>query len=758
MSFRNRSVLFTAAIGLHMGSAFAQTASATAPPVPAPSSPPSAAPAQPAAAAVAPVAPAPVAPASDTDASDVAAAPADDAEEPVGSPRALEAENTMNGVTGLLRTISADSGAAGTFRFSVLGSYYTGSGFLCGLCSTATGQVLQKKDDQVRQIGTRIGLSATPVDFLEAYASMRFQSTSDNLGDPTSIEIVGDTTLGLKAFMPAKPDRILSFGGGADLLFLSNPGGVGLDAASVGLHALGTADFTRQKKEARVPIRLHLNAGYEFDGSGNLADSIEQSRANTLGDRPRITRIERFGHDINRVDNFNIALGVEGAFPWVRPFAEWSIDLPVNRQGYDCGNSTNRTAGDGCLANAGFSAMPSRLTIGARIFPWLSDWMNGLAFLAAVDVGTGATSNFVEEVAPELPWAIHIGVAYAADTAPRAKATVVEKVVEVPAAAPVEHYIEGTITRPNKGEPVPDAIVHYVGRSYTGMVTDEQGLFRTRDLAPGDYHFTVSSPDSKDTDCAATIPPDAPPQPAAPARPGVPAAPLPPPPATPLPVVVRVTCELEALPRTATITGVLRDGETTAPVENGTVTITDPLGRQLSLKTDADGAFRFGNVQAGTSKITAVADGYLHAATQVTLEPRKDVSTDISIYKKPVLSNVVVTKKELKLKKEVHFLHGSAEVLPDSMAILEEAADVINEHPELGTIEIQGHTDDTGTPEGNLTLSADRANAVRDVFVANGVDPGRLTTHGYGQEKPLVPNTSAKNRAKNRRVQLVIVK
>jgi outer membrane protein OmpA-like peptidoglycan-associated protein len=221
--------------------------------------------------------------------------------------------------------------------------------------------------------------------------------------------------------------------------------------------------------------------------------------------------------------------------------------------------------------------------------------------------------------------------------------------------------------------------------------------------------------------------------------------------------VVHVSCELEALPRVATINGVLRDAETTTYVEGATVTITDPLGRQLALKTDAEGTFRFGNVPAGKSKLSVEADGYLPAATELTVEPRKDVTANLSVYKRPAVPNVVVTKKEIKLRKEVHFLHGSAEILPDSMAILEEAADAIKAHQELGVIEIQGHTDDTGTPDINLKLSADRANAVRDVFVDNGVEASRLTTHGYGQEKPLVPNTTPKNRAKNRRVQLIVV-
>jgi outer membrane protein OmpA-like peptidoglycan-associated protein len=119
---------------------------------------------------------------------------------------------------------------------------------------------------------------------------------------------------------------------------------------------------------------------------------------------------------------------------------------------------------------------------------------------------------------------------------------------------------------------------------------------------------------------------------------------------------------------------------------------------------------------------------------------------------------VVVTDKELKLKKEVHFQHDSAQILPDSMGIIEEAADALRAHAEIGNVEVQGHTDDSGTPDYNLRLSGERANAVREALILNGVEPNRLTARGYGQEKPLVPNTNEANKAKNRRVQLMIQK
>jgi outer membrane protein OmpA-like peptidoglycan-associated protein len=117
---------------------------------------------------------------------------------------------------------------------------------------------------------------------------------------------------------------------------------------------------------------------------------------------------------------------------------------------------------------------------------------------------------------------------------------------------------------------------------------------------------------------------------------------------------------------------------------------------------------------------------------------------------------VVVTKTELKLKRQVHFLFDSSGIQPDSQSILEEIAEALRTHAEIHSVEIQGHTDDVGTPDHNLRLSEERATAVRDALVVLGVESSRLTARGYGKEKPLVRNTSAESRAKNRRVQLMI--
>lgn len=694
--------------------------------------------------------------------------------------RGLWQQSTINGSAGLIRTVAADSGAAGTFRLGVIGSYYTGSNFLCPPCQLPDYSIPPSQltdEDDANQVAQRVLLSVTPLEFLEAYGAIHSQSTSNSEGVPNdpaqsrgtfsrNIQVVGNTTLGVKFFTPYGRDRIFSFGGAADLEMLSSAGSVGIHTANVGIRALGTLDFTRRSNAAsRVPIRLHLNVGYLFDQSGTLADDIEAARNTTLGhQQSRITRVERFAHGINRVDSLRTALAVEGAWKWVRPFVEWSLDIPVNRQGHECGGFYKQP-GDGCLSqDATFSAVPSRVTLGLRGYPWATPALEGLALLLGFDIGTGATGTFLEEVAPERPWAIHVGLAYAVDTAGRRGPAEPPKVVErlVPAPPPPERYIDGVVTVAGKEEPVPGAVVRYQGRTLTGMVADEQGKFRTQNLDPGEYKFAVTADGYKDGDCTGVIPaPETPTEKADTAGgKGGPLAPASAPqtPSAPAPVVARVTCSLEPMPKTATITGIARDAETTEFIGGAKVTITDPLGRALSLQTDGEGAFRFGNVVAGKSSIAVEADGYLRASVEVTVEPRRDVSTQILVYKRPKTPNVVVTATEIKLKKEVHFLHGSAEILPDSMAILEEAADVLRAKPDLANIEIQGHTDDSGTPEYNLKLSTDRANAVKDVFVRNGVDASRLSAHGYGQDKPLVPNTSPKNRAKNRRVQLVIIK
>jgi peptidoglycan-binding protein ArfA len=71
-------------------------------------------------------------------------------------------------------------------------------------------------------------------------------------------------------------------------------------------------------------------------------------------------------------------------------------------------------------------------------------------------------------------------------------------------------------------------------------------------------------------------------------------------------------------------------------------------------------------------------------------------------------------------------------------------------------LSIEGHTDDTGDDSMNQTLSDDRARAVVEYLVGQGIDAKRLTSKGYGETRPVAPNDSATNKARNRRIDFVL--
>ena len=72
-------------------------------------------------------------------------------------------------------------------------------------------------------------------------------------------------------------------------------------------------------------------------------------------------------------------------------------------------------------------------------------------------------------------------------------------------------------------------------------------------------------------------------------------------------------------------------------------------------------------------------------------------------------------------------------------------------------IEISGHTDNIGSTKDNQVLSLNRANAVRNYLIARGITDDRLISHGYGETRPIYPNTSKLGRQMNRRTEFEII-
>jgi outer membrane protein OmpA-like peptidoglycan-associated protein len=211
------------------------------------------------------------------------------------------------------------------------------------------------------------------------------------------------------------------------------------------------------------------------------------------------------------------------------------------------------------------------------------------------------------------------------------------------------------------------------------------------------------------------------------------------------------------LPRVGTVVGRVRDAETSQPLSGVQVSLSDSQHEELRLTTDPSGGLKFEGVAPGTAEVRVVADGYLALVVPVDVKARQENSADMMLRPIPKKAAVQVTAKEITIKQQVQFALDSAVILPESFGLLTEVADAIIRHIEIKRIEVQGHTDNSGTPEHNQLLSEQRADAVRAWLVQHGASADRLIAKGYGQTKPLVPNVTAGNRAQNRRVQFIIL-
>ena len=101
----------------------------------------------------------------------------------------------------------------------------------------------------------------------------------------------------------------------------------------------------------------------------------------------------------------------------------------------------------------------------------------------------------------------------------------------------------------------------------------------------------------------------------------------------------------------------------------------------------------------------------------------------------------------------VNFPTAGAEIPPESLPLIREAATRLRQLPPGTVIEVSGHTDNTGDPEINRTLSQRRAEAVRAALVAGGAPADQLVAKGYGSGQPVADNATEDGRFRNRRIE-----
>lgn len=120
------------------------------------------------------------------------------------------------------------------------------------------------------------------------------------------------------------------------------------------------------------------------------------------------------------------------------------------------------------------------------------------------------------------------------------------------------------------------------------------------------------------------------------------------------------------------------------------------------------------------------------------------------------LSPVVAEQRLVEIGDRVFFGLDQHDLSPEARATLDQQAAFLNQQSALAIV-LEGHADERGTREHNLALGDRRANSVRDYLIALGVNPNRIRTVSYGEERPAVVGSNESAWAQNRRAVTVIV-
>ncbi|MEH1165194.1 OmpA family protein [Micromonospora sp. CPCC 205539] len=169
----------------------------------------------------------------------------------------------------------------------------------------------------------------------------------------------------------------------------------------------------------------------------------------------------------------------------------------------------------------------------------------------------------------------------------------------------------------------------------------------------------------------------------------------------------------------------------------------------------ADVLRAFGKGSDGTT--VKLDDGALTLTGRVSSEAHKNaVLTAGRATGAPIVDQIEVpdVQRQLSELPQLTFASGGDSLTPASEASLVRAARMLTVNPST-RLRIEGHTDATGSAESNLVLSRARAAAVQAFLHRQGVAADRLTAKGYGETRPKVAETTAANRAENRRVELI---
>ncbi|MBH25103.1 MAG: hypothetical protein CMH57_11735 [Myxococcales bacterium] len=598
---------------------------------------------------------------------------------------------TLNAVTGLYHTVSAQTGPVGTYRLALFAQYFTAD------------DVVRTNDENTRFIGN-LGFSVTPLEWLEPYLLLMARSNSNTFSSPETVLAQGDMAVGSKVVYPV--DKGLYVGGDLRVIALTGAGSTTFDlsAASVKLSALGTFDATELDDPA--PVKVHLNLGYFLDNSDQLLPEDEAGR------KLIPSRVERFAQGTSAFNQFQIGLGVEVPLEYVTPLVEYNLGILVGDEPAElCEDQPLE-----CPSSAGFGGNPQTLTLGVKGQP-----VEGLVLNGGVDIGL--SSEDVQGVPATAPYNILLGLSYIFDPTPKVITKIVEKETPVEVAPPMG-YLRAKLVDETTGKPVGGAIITYPDGDYTRQASDAKtGEFRSYEVSPGELRFIVEHPEYKTAKIKRDLEEG------------------------------ENTLELKLKPEgeTAVIAGTVKTSA--GDPAQGVVKLTSA---KKSYEVALEGGKFAQTALVGTYTVAATVPGFMTAGKDVTIGAGGDVNLSLELAPRPAASSVTLSGNKILIEGIVPF-DDDNNLAEEAKPILNQVAAAMFENPQFLRVRVESHVDDRGPKAKREEVTQKRAQVVLNYLVSRGVGAKRLEAKGFGSEAPLVPNTSAENRAINQRVEFTII-
>lgn len=181
----------------------------------------------------------------------------------------------------------------------------------------------------------------------------------------------------------------------------------------------------------------------------------------------------------------------------------------------------------------------------------------------------------------------------------------------------------------------------------------------------------------------------------------------------------------------------------------------EPVNLGFPINTQGDEINFFVAADGKTAFISSQREGGNGGYDIYTFELPEEIRSDSANYL-AVVDVVELSPGDAVVLQNIQFEFNSSALTEDSQIGIGMLTDFLKRNPDL-KVELAGHTDDVGNANYNLKLSSDRAEVVRRALIDHGIDESRLTAHGYGATKPLVPNDSDEHRALNRRTEMIII-